>query len=118
MSAATPQNSVLNHTGTPVPLRNQTLLIDADDTLWENNIYFERAIAAFISYLDHKQYTHEEVRQKLNEGERENGRLHGEGLVSFRRALVACFEGLSTGPITPEKHERIMSFAQSIADQE
>ena len=23
----------------------QTLLIDADDTLWENNIYFERAIA-------------------------------------------------------------------------
>jgi len=24
----------------------QTLLIDADDTLWENNIYFERAIAS------------------------------------------------------------------------
>ena len=23
----------------------QTLLIDADDTLWENNVYFERAIA-------------------------------------------------------------------------
>ena len=30
----------------------QTLLIDADDTLWENNVYFERAIAAFISYLE------------------------------------------------------------------
>jgi len=29
----------------------QTLLIDADDTLWKNNVYFERAIAAFISYL-------------------------------------------------------------------
>ena len=27
----------------------QTILLDADDTLWENNIYFERAIAAFIS---------------------------------------------------------------------
>ena len=27
----------------------QTLLFDADDTLWENNVYFERAIAAFIS---------------------------------------------------------------------
>ena len=26
----------------------QNLLIDADDTLWENNIYFERAIADFI----------------------------------------------------------------------
>jgi len=32
---------------------SQTLLIDADDTLWENNIYFERAIANFISFLNH-----------------------------------------------------------------
>jgi putative hydrolase of the HAD superfamily len=96
----------------------QTLLIDADDTLWENNIYFERAIAAFISYLDHKQYTRDQVRAKLNEVERENVRRHGYGLVSFRRALVTCFERLTAEPITPEKHERIMSFAQSIADQE
>lgn len=96
----------------------QTLLIDADDTLWENNIYFERAIAAFISYLDHQEYSHEQVREKLNEVERENVRLHGYGLGSFRRALVSCFERLSTGPITPEKHEQIMAFAQSIADQE
>ena len=35
----------------------QTLLIDADDTLWENNIYFERAIADFISFLNHRAYT-------------------------------------------------------------
>jgi len=96
----------------------QTLLIDADDTLWENNIYFERAIAAYISWLDHKEYSHQQVREKLNEVERENVRQHGYGLVSFRRALVTCFERLSTGPITPEKHERILSFAQSIADQE
>jgi putative hydrolase of the HAD superfamily len=96
----------------------QTLLLDADDTLWENNIYFERAIAAFISWIDHREYTHEEVRHKLNEVERENVRQHGYGLVSFRRALVTCFEQLSAEPVTPEKHERIMSFAQSIADQE
>ncbi|MGC2617719.1 MAG: HAD family hydrolase [Acidobacteriaceae bacterium] len=96
----------------------QTLLIDADDTLWENNIYFERAIAAFISFLNHTEYSHQEVREKLNEVERENVREHGYGLVSFRRALVTCFERLSTGPITPEKHDRIMGFAQSIADQE
>lgn len=96
----------------------QTLLIDADDTLWENNIYFERAIAAFISYIDHKEYSHQEVRAKLDEVERENVRKHGYGLSSFRLALVTCFERLTTAPVTPEKHERIMSFAQSIADQE
>ena len=40
----------------------QTLLIDADDTLWENNIYFERAIAAFIDYLNHHASSPAEVR--------------------------------------------------------
>ena len=30
----------------------QILLIDADDTLWENNIYFEQAIGDFMSFLN------------------------------------------------------------------
>ena len=96
----------------------QTLLIDADDTLWENNIYFERAIASFISYLDHDEYTRDEVREKLNEVERANTLAHGYGVASFRRALVTCFEALSGEPVTPEKHERIVSFAESIIAQE
>lgn len=58
----------------------QTLLIDADDTLWENNIYFERAIAAFISFLDHHEHTPGEVRQMLNAVERETILSHGYGL--------------------------------------
>ena len=33
----------------------QSLLIDLDDTLCENNIYFERAIAQFISFLNHRE---------------------------------------------------------------
>ena len=41
----------------------QTLLIDADDTLWENNVYFERAIANFISFLNHHEYSPEQVRE-------------------------------------------------------
>jgi putative hydrolase of the HAD superfamily len=98
--------------------QGQTLLIDADDTLWENNIYFERAIAAFISYVNHHEFTREDVREKLNEVERETVVAHGYGLVSFRKSLVTCFERLSAGELTPEKHERIVSFVQSIADQE
>jgi putative hydrolase of the HAD superfamily len=98
--------------------RTQTLLFDADDTLWENNIYFERAIAAFISYLDHHIHTPEEVREQLNLCERATIAAFGYGLNSFRRSLVTCFERLSSSPITPEKHERIVSFAQSIAEQE
>lgn len=96
----------------------QTLLIDADDTLWENNIYFERAIAAFISYLDHREHTPEQVRLTLNEVERESILAQGYGLTSFRHSLITCFERLSPDAMTPEKHERIAGFAQSIAEAE
>ena len=96
----------------------QTLLIDADDTLWENNIYFERAIAAFISYLDHHEYSPAEVRQALNAVERETILAHGYGLPSFTRSLVACFERLSPVPMDDEKRCRVTGFAQSIAEQE
>ncbi|HVJ07334.1 MAG TPA: HAD hydrolase-like protein [Acidisarcina sp.] len=99
-------------------ISRQTLLMDADDTLWENNIYFEQAIASFITYLNHHKYTREQVREELNRAERETIREHGYGLTSFRRSLVACFEHLSTEPITEEKHARILSFAQAIADRE
>ena len=96
----------------------QTLLFDADDTLWENNIYFERAIAAFISYLDHRTHTTEEVRGHLNACEHATIAEHGYGLKSFRRSLVACFERLSDEPITPEKHDEIVSFTDIIAEHE
>ncbi|HEY0794421.1 MAG TPA: HAD family hydrolase [Acidisarcina sp.] len=97
----------------------QTLLIDADDTLWENNIYFERAIASFISYLNHHEYSTEQVRLKLNEVERESILARGYGLTSFRHSLMTCFERLSGAEsLTREKRDRISSFAQSIADAE
>ncbi len=96
----------------------QTLLIDADDTLWENNIYFERAIAAFIGFLDHREYSAAEVRQTLNAVERDTILTHGYGLSSFTRSLVDCFERLSTEPVTEEKRERVRGFARTIAEQE
>ena len=99
-------------------LAGQTLLFDADDTLWENNVYFERAISAFISYLDHRVHTVEEVREHLNSVERQTVRTHGYGLKSFRRSLIRCFEDLTAAPVSEEKHRRIVSFADSIADQE
>ena len=34
-----------------------TLLVDADDTLWENNIYFERAFDGFCDFLAHSTLT-------------------------------------------------------------
>src|SRR5437899_9739983 len=95
----------------------QTLLIDADDTLWENNIYFERAIAQFISFLNHHQYSAIQVREILDDVERECIITHGYGLHSFAHALVKTFERLSVEPLTPALHETIHGFAHAIAEQ-
>jgi putative hydrolase of the HAD superfamily len=95
---------------------SQTLLIDADDTLWENNIYFERAIANFISFLNHHEYSPEQVRGVLNDVERECIISHGYGLHSFVHALVQTFERLAVEPLTPALHETINGFAHTIAD--
>jgi putative hydrolase of the HAD superfamily len=96
----------------------QTLLIDADDTLWENNIYFERAIASFISLLNHQELSPAAVRSTLNAVERETILAHGYGLSSFTRSLVDCYERLSPAPVTEENRERIRGFARAIAEQE
>jgi len=93
----------------------QTLLIDADDTLWENNIYFERAIANFISFLNHREYSPRQVREVLNQVERESIVTHGYGLHSFAHSLVQTFERLAVEPITPALHETINGFAHTIA---
>lgn len=99
-----------------MPLDSQTLLIDADDTLWENNVYFERAIANFISFLNHREYTPKQVREVLNEVERGCIVKHGYGLHSFAHALVETFEKISVEPITPVLHETIHGFAHTIAE--
>ncbi len=96
---------------------DQTLLIDADDTLWENNIYFERAIADFISFLNHREYSTAQIREVLNDVERNCIVQHGYGLHSFSHALVDTFERLAVEPITPAIHETIQGFAHTIAEQ-
>ena len=96
----------------------QTLLLDADDTLWENNIYFERAIAAFISFLDHKTHSPAEVRQMLNQAEHESIAAMGYGLGSFTHSLITCYQRLSAREATATEEGKIRSFARSIADQE
>ncbi len=94
----------------------QHLLIDADDTLWENNIYFVRAIANFISFLNHHEYSAAQVREVLNDVERECIVRHGYGLHSFAHALVDTFERLAVEPLTPALHETINGFAHAIAE--
>ncbi|MGH9774833.1 MAG: HAD family hydrolase [Candidatus Acidiferrales bacterium] len=76
-------------------MARQTLLIDADDTLWENNIFFEQTVETFLTRLEPLGFTREYVRHILNETERRNIRQHGYGVRSFRRSLEETYLKLS-----------------------
>ena len=71
------------------------LLIDADDTLWENNVYFEEAFEQFVRYLDHSRLSPAEVRQVLDDIETANIKLHGYGSANFGGNLQECFQKLA-----------------------
>lgn len=92
----------------------QHLIVDADDTLWENNIYFERAFEDFIAYMDHSTLKPEEVRVVLDEIELVNNKTHGYGSKNFARNLGQCYERLIEREVGPDDLSTIMAFAERI----
>ncbi len=71
---------------------SQNLLIDADDTLWENNIYFERVIAKVQEMLRPLGVAPGDFRASLNQAEKRHIVTHGYGTENFTRSLVLTFE--------------------------
>ena len=94
-----------------------SLLIDADDTLWENNIYFERAFDEFVGYLDHSKLTPGQIREVLNEIELANARIHGYGSMNFGRNLKQAYRHLAEREIREEDLTHVMSLAERILEQ-
>jgi len=92
------------------------ILIDADDTLWENNIYFERVIDRFISHVNHSHMTHAEVREVINEIEKLNAPMYGYGTVSFTRNLQESFRRLAPERADAVSLNDVAALARVITD--
>jgi putative hydrolase of the HAD superfamily len=95
-------------------MARHTLLIDADDTLWENNIFFENTIDSFITQLEHLGYTRDYIRHILNETERRNIRQHGYGVRSFRRSLEETYMKLAGNSAKREIVQAIEKMAATL----
>lgn len=89
------------------------LLIDADDTLWENNIYFEHAIHDFITFLNHSQLTSEKVRAVLDDVER----LMGYGSANFTKSLVETYRRLAEKELQDVDVQQVRQFGERIRSQ-
>jgi len=93
------------------------LIFDADDTLWENNIYFEHAFDDFVEFLAHSSLTPPQVRDVLNEIELVNSKIHGYGSRNFGRNLQQAYQHLAEREIRPDDLGHVMSLAERILEQ-
>ena len=91
---------------------DQTLIFDADDTLWECNKYFEDAIHRFIDFLHAEHLSREEIREVLDTFERANG----YGARAFAKSMVETYRELAPEN-NPGDEEIIERLGLSILDQ-
>jgi putative hydrolase of the HAD superfamily len=79
----------------------RTLLMDADDTLWENNIYFERVARDFVAALGERGHRPARVEQLLWETEQRNVHTTGYGSQAFCRSLHEVAAALGCPELEP-----------------
>jgi putative hydrolase of the HAD superfamily len=96
----------------------QTLVFDADDTLWENNVLFERVVHDYLEWLAHPTLDRAALRAVLDDVERATIAVHGYGSASFLHSLHVCFERLTERPATEAERAEITGLAEALIDHE
>lgn len=94
----------------------QVLIFDADDTLWENNVLFERVIDDFMDWLAHPTLATSEIRAILDDIEAANAAAHGYGSQVFLHSLGQCFERLWERPVSARERRRIEELAVALLE--
>ncbi len=94
----------------------QTLVFDADDTLWENNVLFERVIDDFLDWLEHPSLDRAAVRSVFNDIEAANTVAHGYGSQVFLRSLGECFARLQERAATEAELREIDALAVALLE--
>ncbi len=96
----------------------QVLVFDADDTLWENNVIFERVIEEFLTWLDHPELGRDGVRALLDEIEAANAAVHGYGSKVFLRSLGECVRRVRRREADEGELARIAGWARAFEADE
>jgi putative hydrolase of the HAD superfamily len=94
------------------------LIFDADDTLWENNVYFERVVDDFVAWIGHPTRDAATIRAALLDIEAANSAAHGYGATVFLRSLRDCFERLLERPADPDEDARLDQLVARLHDHD
>lgn len=95
----------------------QVLLIDADDTLWEENLHFEQAIDAYVALVSPLGYPPEHVRRTLDLAERRNILQRGYGAWSFALTLEEVYVELAGERADQAQVEGIRQVARRLQEE-
>jgi len=82
-----------------------TLFIDADDTLWENNIYFEAVVHHYCTLVERHGIGADEARARLLAIERIRTKTHGYGIKNFTQSLREACRSFLDGHAPPVVEE-------------
>lgn len=91
------------------------LLIDADDTLWENHAWFLRILARFDTLMAERGHPADRVEATLSALEHERTRTHGYGSAPFAESLVLCYEAMN-GTCPDALRTELLGWGEEIRD--
>lgn len=97
---------------------SQTLMIDADDTLWQNIIYFEAAMDDYLALVSHPTMSLPQLRTAFDELESKRITTHGYGSNAFHNSMVVGFEQLTGTACDETQAQRIAALADQIRTAE
>jgi len=97
--------------------QGQVLLIDADDTLWETNLKFERTVTSFCALVRPLGYPEDHVRRQVDQAERANITRRGYGARSFLLTLEEVYLGLAGHRALDAHLEEIRRFAGLLVEE-
>lgn len=92
------------------------LLFDADDTLWDNNCFFEVAISEFFELAGVPPDGVEDARERLDRIEARNILRHGYGAANFGRNLIEHLESAKGRAASPAELARIGQIVGGVRD--
>ena len=96
-----------------------TLIVDADDTLWETEIYFEQCIADFGELMATLGFDREEAERTVEEVERERVPQVGYAPEEFARSLVFAYQRLCeryNRPIEDEVSDGVWEIGRAMVE--
>lgn len=93
------------------------IAFDADDTLWENEIYYIQAKKEFITLLSAYENDMQWIEERLDEIEEGNVEIYGYGIKSFTLSMVEAAIEFSQGSISGTELQKILNLGRHMLNK-